>query len=496
MLPEKQWVRLLWVVGVLPLVAMALIPLSDTSEPRYAEIARLMVETGDWITPWFAPDVPFWGKPPLSFWAQALSFKLFGVNEFAARFPSWVVTAGAAWLLYQCVATLFDRLTARLASLIYLSGALVFVASGAVLTDPFLALAIMLCLTGPRMAVLRPTPFWRYAFFLGLAAGMLAKGPLVLVLSAGALLPWFALFPDARSALKQLPWGRGLLLTVLLSVPWYLAAELKTPGFWDYFLVGEHVRRFVDPGWAGDRYGTAHQAPYGTIWFYWLQATFPWGVAALVLLAKTLTLPRQRQVLANAVRDERLVYFLMWSLFTPLFFTFSGNILWTYLLPAIGGFSVVLARAIVAGGDVPGLRWRHRTPWLALLAPAAVGGLTVLAWVSPQSLKTEKQLVAYVHAAGAGDKNQELLYLDEVPFSARFYSRNASQPVSFDHAMEKVMTGKSFWLAVPKERADEFAGRLPVEKAFESRRYVLLHARGGVTGPLASSRPPAAGVQR
>jgi 4-amino-4-deoxy-L-arabinose transferase-like glycosyltransferase len=84
---------LLWLlVSVLAarLGLSALLPFADTTEPRYAEMARIMAETGDWITPWFDYGVPFWGKPPLSFWTQALSFKLFGVSEFAGRLPSWL----------------------------------------------------------------------------------------------------------------------------------------------------------------------------------------------------------------------------------------------------------------------------------------------------------------------------------------------------------------------------------------------------------------------
>ena len=78
-----------------------LIPYADTTEARYAEIARLMVQTGDWITPWFDEGVPFWGKPPLSFWLQALSFKLFGISEFAGRFPAWLASLGIITIIYQ-----------------------------------------------------------------------------------------------------------------------------------------------------------------------------------------------------------------------------------------------------------------------------------------------------------------------------------------------------------------------------------------------------------
>ncbi|MCK5664688.1 MAG: glycosyltransferase family 39 protein, partial [Thiotrichaceae bacterium] len=62
-------------------------PLHDPTEARYAEIPRLIIETGNWIMPPFDYGVPFWGKPPLTFWLTAISFKLFGYSEFAARLP-------------------------------------------------------------------------------------------------------------------------------------------------------------------------------------------------------------------------------------------------------------------------------------------------------------------------------------------------------------------------------------------------------------------------
>ena len=91
--PEEsaRLIRALWLaVGALLLVrlaAMALIPLMDTTEARYGEIARKMAALNDWITPWHDHGQPFWGKPPLSFWLTALSFKLLGVHEFSARLP-------------------------------------------------------------------------------------------------------------------------------------------------------------------------------------------------------------------------------------------------------------------------------------------------------------------------------------------------------------------------------------------------------------------------
>jgi 4-amino-4-deoxy-L-arabinose transferase-like glycosyltransferase len=81
-------------------VLLGALPLIDPTESRYAEIARQMVAHGDWVTPWLAPGVPFWGKPPFSFWMSAASFRLFGINDFAARLPHWIgglLVAALTW---------------------------------------------------------------------------------------------------------------------------------------------------------------------------------------------------------------------------------------------------------------------------------------------------------------------------------------------------------------------------------------------------------------
>ena len=97
--------QLLWLslgfMLIARLLCNAVVPLTDTTEARYGEIARLMLETGDWITPQHDYGVPFWAKPPLSTWLSAFSMKLFGVNEFAARLPSLLLGIGMLALVWQ-----------------------------------------------------------------------------------------------------------------------------------------------------------------------------------------------------------------------------------------------------------------------------------------------------------------------------------------------------------------------------------------------------------
>ncbi|NLZ12049.1 MAG: glycosyltransferase family 39 protein, partial [Alcaligenaceae bacterium] len=267
------------------------------------------------------------------------------------------------------------------------------------------------------------------------------------------------------------------------------AAELKTPGFLDYFLIGEHVRRFLDPGWAGDRYGTAHQAAYGTIWYYWLQATFPWGGYALVMLLLQLTCASKRRTLARQFCDQRVVYLLGWAVFTPLFFTISGNVLWTYVLPALPAFSVLVALTLKRPGS-SGVR--YGTGFLVYVAPLVAAVLMFWMQADPGRLKTEKWLVEYVQQHR--DAGQPLYYLDDLPFSARFYSQEEATRVTRDDVSARVEGGNEFWLAVPKgyPPVPELSG--VAVKVFESRHFDLLRVTPAAgkaataAAPLAQSR--------
>ncbi|KAG1249219.1 hypothetical protein G6F65_019211 [Rhizopus arrhizus] len=185
-----------WGLGAIVLArlfSMAMMPLIDTSEPRYAEIARLMAESGDWITPWFEPGVPFWGKPPLSFWSQALGIRIFGESEFAVRIPSFLAMAALVALLYRATDILVGRDSARWVTLVFSTMLLPLAAAGAVLTDSFFALGVTYSMLAFIVAPAKPTAFWRYGFFVGLAIGLLSKGPLTFVLVGIALVPWLAL---------------------------------------------------------------------------------------------------------------------------------------------------------------------------------------------------------------------------------------------------------------------------------------------------------------
>ena len=335
--------KLLWVfIGMIllsRLITIVEIPLMDTTEARYGEIARKMVETNDWITPQFDYGVWFWGKPPLHTWVSALGMKLFGVSAFAARIFIFVSGCGLLALLYRWVQREKGRGYALVGTAVLASSGLFYVAMGSVMTD-----LVMTCGTCLSMIAfwnaLRDDPdnnphprrrLWGYLFFVGLAIGLLAKGPAATVLTAIPIFLWVLFSNQWVRTWKDIPWLTGGALALVITLPWYIAAELKTPGFIEYFIVGEHYQRFVVSGWEGDLYGSAHDHKKGAIWLYALMCFLPWTPMILAPLLRFKKMLPQLKPRSN----PWLFYLLCWAVSPMLFFTMATNILPTYVITGV-----------------------------------------------------------------------------------------------------------------------------------------------------------------
>jgi 4-amino-4-deoxy-L-arabinose transferase-like glycosyltransferase len=443
------WLPVLLLVLGSRLVSMALLPLLDTTEPRYAEITRLMLTSGDWITPWFEPGVPFWGKPPLSFWAQAVAGGLLGVSEFSLRLPSWIATLAIMALTWTYAKRLWGSAVAQWSVLVLATMALLYMSAGTVMTDSWLALGTTLSLISFALVQQDETARWRWLFFVGLVIGLLAKGPLALVLTGMPIGLWLGWNKARWHSLRALPWLRGIALTLLLALPWYVAAELKTPGFLQYFIVGEHFLRFVDPGWTGDHYGTAHNEPKGMIWAFWLMAASPWSfITVPALVWHAIKAWRQRQ-LPTALSNAQIQFALLSAVSLMLFFTLAGNILWTYLLPKLPFSAVLIGRWLAT---LPPLQLPLGFARKALLAlvPLLLTAYVLLAAFGQFDVKTEKHIVGrYQDLQQAGDS--PLLYLDSTPFSARFYSEGNARWVTREQLQQMLRehTYQRYFLAIP-----------------------------------------------
>ncbi len=394
-------------------ISLGLYPLYDPSESRYAEMGRKMLETGNWVTPLIDYGVPFWGKPPMTVWLTASSLWMGGINDFSARLPSFLLSVGVIWIIYHLAKVQRGVEYARIAVIILASTVSFFVMSGTVAMDVCMSFGIALAIASFWLALREDSKaYWGYLFFLGLSIGLLAKGPIAIVLSGISLGLWTVISVEWKRVWQRVPWIKGTLLMLVISVPWFLIAEHKTPGFLEYFLVGEHWKRFTESGWQGDLYGNGHAQPPGKIWQYWLGAAFPWSLLFLKVLITAILQKKPLELVKSS--DGWRLYCLLWMTAPLLFFTFSANIIWTYPLPGLPGFALLLAEWFP-------LRSKYRTA-LALCVPLGFFGL-VAAYHYPNAdfFRSQKPLVeAYEHAALADER---LVYLNERPYSAQFYKQ-------------------------------------------------------------------------
>ncbi len=455
---------------VVRLLTLGIYPLMDTTEARYGEMARIMSETGNWITPMFDYNVPFWGKPPLFSWLSAAGFELIGVNEFAARVPHMMVGIIILWLTWTLVnRSRQNRDEAWLATAVLASSTVFIVNSGAVMTDTALTLGITLSMAGFWLSWQHHSKLWGYLFFVGLAIGMLAKGPLTLVLVGISLFIWLAQDGRWKRTLSCLPWKGGILLFLLISLPWYLIAEWKSPGFLNYFIVGEHIKRFIVSGWEGDLYGTAHREVRGTIWLYGIIAALPWTP---VLFVQVWRLFRSGE--EGVQNDSGYRGFLWcWMLSPLLLFTLAGNILPSYVMPGLPAFALLIA-SYQTQRKLP--EWVYK---IGLITPVLLVIAALFLSINLSDRKTEKALMTQWKNQPEASQS-ELVYLHKRPFSAQYYSKGKAKELTM--SLDGLLTQRHIpmFLVVEKRYLSEsfIWEEEQCELRGESKRRVMAYCGG------------------
>jgi 4-amino-4-deoxy-L-arabinose transferase-like glycosyltransferase len=307
-------------------------------EPRYAAIARDMAATGDWVTPRLNGE-PWMEKPILYYWAAAAAYRALGDSEAAARLPSalsaLISTLVLAWLGLRA----YGRRTAVIVALLFpTTVAAIGFARGAG-TDMIFATCVVLVMAAAyRLAGIREeTASWRARAVFGAALGaaVLAKGPVGVVLTAGALTPWI---------LSTRQWGRipryfaplSIAAFALVALPWYVLVALRNADFVQVFIIEHNVQRFLTPVFQ-------HQQPF---WFFGgvlLIGLAPWTALLVVALARGVATVRARGTSAAAWARSPSLFFACWALFPLLFFSLSKSKLPGYILPAVPPIALLLA---------------------------------------------------------------------------------------------------------------------------------------------------------
>jgi 4-amino-4-deoxy-L-arabinose transferase-like glycosyltransferase len=325
-------------MGVFFFFRLAAYPLNDNNEGLYAEIAREMLQSGNYIIP-HLNGLPYIEKPPLLYWLMAGSEALFGRTTFAAR----LVPAGSMFVLVVYCIYVGRRIgnlrLGMLGSLILSSSAAVALLSRTILFDPLLTALVGLALLQFYLWYTERRPAFLRAAYVLVGLGVLAKG-IVAVVLCGAIMVLF-LLQDARRRvlLRQLldPWGLGLFLAV--TAPWHIAAARALPEFSWFYFVNEHVLRFLGRRMPHDYYT-------GPIYYYiprLLLLLFPWTPFVLLLF-------RGRSAIGTAPGGgHRFGRFCMtWFLVVFVFFSLSEAKANYYLMVGMPGMALWLATVIDA----------------------------------------------------------------------------------------------------------------------------------------------------
>lgn len=358
-LPGMLWL-LVWGVG------LQYRSLGEPDEGRYAEVAREMLVSHDWVTPRLDGFL-FFDKPPLHYWASAAAYLLFGVHPWTARL--WCALTGLLAMLAVgwAGARLFGREAGGYAMAI-LGSSLVFAMAAHIDTlDIGVAAFLGLGMSFFLVAQFDPSAAHRRAWlnvgmWASLALAILSKGLIGVVLPGLALVVFVLWQRDIRMLWRTSPWT-GLVVIAVMAAPWFVMICRVHPEFFDYFFIREHFTRFLT---AED----GRSKPLGFFIPVVLLGLFPW----------TLMLPwRRSDWKVLDVRDPARRFLLVWVGVVFLFFSASHSKLAFYILPMFPAAAMLLAW-LVARMSVETVT--RRLWWLAIFAGCAaaaaiIGMLTV-----------------------------------------------------------------------------------------------------------------------
>lgn len=432
-------------IALFRLLLTATIPLLDKTESRYAEIARIMQETNQWIVLQIDYGVPFWAKPPLSTWLSAGSFEIFGVNEFAARFPSFILSIILMIIAGKMVKK--DGYSFYLPGFILLTMPEFLIHTGVVSTDTSLefCIAIMMISFWKTMQSETKT-YWNYVFFIALGFGFLAKGPLITVLTFPPLFLWCCLDVQRfRTVFSKFSIILGILITSIIALPWYYFCEQQSPGFLDYFIVGEHYKRFLEPGWKGDLYGSGHSQPKGMIWLLMFAFMLPYIQVVFYKLWKNKS---------TIFKNSWVSFLIFWALWTPLFFTISSNILHTYLLPSA---LPVMFLVVHFWDDITRKKLLINVAlFFPIIAFIAYFGLIATGKLDNQ-MNSDKFLLENLKVT-TENKDIPIYYWKSKNYSGQFYSNGKAQVIKTEMQLDSILTlNKKLFFVIQTEEQKEIS---------------------------------------
>ena len=339
------------------------LPLIDRDEPRFAEASREMIERSNYVVPYFNNQFRF-DKPPLAYWAQAGSYRLFGENDFAARFPSALAAALTALSIFAWGSRIGGSNLGWWASIIFTLSLQTFLHAKAAVADMWLVLFVTLAhwagyellrdslgaqsqvsLVRPAVAAYQYRTPWWWVFYLSLAFAFLAKGPIGWVPLLTILSTRIFLSEPKLNQRFQFLFGSFLMLAIVAF--WGIPALVRTHGQFFVVGIGRHVvgRSFVSM----EGHGANSFGMYLLLLpFYFVTifiGFFPWSIKLPWLTKK---LWHRRDKIDNYLTTGVAIIFII--------FTLVKTKLPHYTLPAFPLIALLLARRLTTESSARFLR--------------------------------------------------------------------------------------------------------------------------------------------
>ena len=343
----KTLIVLLILFVVLYFYRLGSIGLIDVDEPRYAEAGREMLESGNWVVPYFNYSVRF-DKPIFFYWLEAIYMKIFGVNEFSARFPSTLCAFICVSVLFVFLKTFYDICFA-VTGVILLMSCFEFAAlSRFSVTDmtlaSFISSAIFSFFLGYHKIInshrffnfqIAEFSLWYILGFVFLALAVLTKGPVAIIILALIFLPFFWWIGRLDYFFKSYSFWIGFSFFLLLITPWYFMVHFATGGDFTKVFFGIHnLSRFTSVV-SGHKGSVFYFIPVIIIGFLPWTFFLPQAIFSLI--------KRGLKSLLSSTTEQVPWFCLWWFIVVFLFFSFSKTKLLTYILPIFPALSVIVS---------------------------------------------------------------------------------------------------------------------------------------------------------
>lgn len=329
---EKILLLLILLTALVYLFTLGGYSLIDPDEGRYAEVAREMVETGDYITP-HLNYVKFFDKPALPYWLTSISFHLFGINEFATRLSPALLALLGMFYLYKLASIIYNKRAGLITSLIIGTSLLYFLISHITITDMPLAFFITLSLSGFYIGYIERSRDY-LLFYCGMALALLSKGLIGIIFPCGIIF-WWSIFTKKWEIYKEVITLKSIMLFFAIALPWFIIVCYKNPDFFHYFFVRQHFIRYL----------TTADNRYEPFWFFIpiiILGFLPWAGFIWTSFKESFLLlwtPPSKQ------KDSEL-FLLMWFMFIFLFFSASKSKLVPYIIPVFSPLAVLVGGKI------------------------------------------------------------------------------------------------------------------------------------------------------